>query len=135
MFIFFLVQRARTVLAAAIVSAACLTASAAEGAKIVPENFTFRFAQDEFATAKGVDKLYGRLTRDARSACGGLGRGTELWRQKAQRECQAELIDKVVAEIGKPGLIARHEKTSYFRLARSIEGGQKAQQTARRAGN
>jgi UrcA family protein len=135
MFIFSLVQRARTVLAVAIVSAACLAASAAEDGKIVPGNFTFRFAQDEFATAKGVDKLYGRLTRNARSACGGLGRGIELWRQKAQRECQAELIDKVVAEIGRPDLIARHEKTSHFRLARSIEGGQKAHQTVRRADN
>ena len=62
------------------------------------------------------------------------GRGTELWRQKAQRECQAELIDKVVAEIGKPDLLARHEKSRHFRLARSIEGGQKAQQIARRPG-
>ena len=135
MFIFFLVQRARTVLAAAIVSAACLTASAAEDGKIVPENFTFRFAQDEFATANGVDKLYGRLARDARTACSGLGRGHELWRQKARRECQAELIDKVVARIGKPDLIAAHEKSSYFQIARGIEVGQKAQQTARRQDN
>ena len=135
MFIFFLVQRARTVLAAAIVSAACLTASAAENQMMSPENFTFRFAQDEFATAGSVDKLYSRLTRDARSACNGIGRGIELWRQKAHRECQAELIDKVVAEIGKPDLIARHEKSSYFRIARSIAGGQTAQQTARHAGN
>ena len=90
---------------------------------------------DEFATAAGVDKLYSRLTRDARSACRELGGGNELWWQKAHRACQAGLIDKVVTEIGKPGLLARHEKTSYFRLARRIEGEQKVQQTAQRAGN
>ena len=135
MLIFLLVQRARTVLAAVIVSAACVVASAGEDEKIVPEKFTFRFAQDEFATAAGVDKLYGRLTREARSACRELGGGNELWWQKAHRECQAGLIDKVVAEIGKTGLMARHEKSSYFRLARRIEGAQEVQQTARRAGN
>jgi UrcA family protein len=110
--------RIRSALAATLLALGCVGASATEKATVVPERFTFRFDRGELSRPAGVDKVYGQLVRDARRACREIGPGRELWRVRMRRECEADLIDKVVATVAAPQLVARHQGTDYFRVAR-----------------
>lgn len=113
--------------------ASARAADAAPDARPVPESFTFRFAPAELSTPAGVDDLYSRLARKARSACRVIDGGTALREAQLRRHCQAGLVDKVVSRIGKPALSARHAASPYLRLAKQAED-QPAQRTARSGG-
>jgi UrcA family protein len=108
----------RSALAVTLLAFTCLGASAADQGQLVPESFSFRFDRTQLATPAGTDKVYGQLTRDARRACRVIDGGREIWRARVRRECEADLIDKVVAEVKAPELLARHQGTVHFRLAR-----------------
>ena len=109
---------ARSALAATLLAFTCFGAGAAEYEQVVPESFTFRFDRTELATPAGADKVYGELTRDARRACRVIDGVTGVWRGRLRRECEADLIDKVVIEAAAPELVARHRGTVHFKLAR-----------------
>ena len=113
--------RSNTIPAALITLAACFCTTAAAGENVVPADFTFKFAPTDLATAGGTDRVYGQLVKNARKACRALGSGRELWRMELREACQADLIDKVVARIGRPELSARHRSSAYFDLARQSE--------------
>jgi UrcA family protein len=97
-------------------------ANAADGDPIVPAEFTFRYERAALGTPAGADAAYVQLVRSARRACRVIGGGRELWRAKLREECAAGLIDKVIAKIAAPGLIARHHGTTHYELARQLEG-------------
>jgi UrcA family protein len=115
-------HRIRSIVAAALIAAACTGASAAADDAVVPAEFTFRFERAALGTPAGADAAYVRLVRSARRACRPIGGGRELWRDKLRRECAAGLIDKVVAKIASPRLTARHHGTAHYELARELEG-------------
>jgi UrcA family protein len=105
-------------LAATLFTLGSFGASAADLAKADPASFTFRFVRGELSSPAGADRAYNQLVRDARRACREIGPGRELWRARLRRECEADLIDKVVAKVAAPQLVARHQGTGYFRVAR-----------------
>lgn len=109
--------RIRSVLVATLLTLGSFGASATQDT-VVPESFTFRFDRGELSSPAGVDKVYGQLVRDARRACREIGPGREIWRARMRRECEADLIDRVVARVAAPQLVARHQGTDYFRVAR-----------------
>jgi UrcA family protein len=107
---------------AALLTLGCLCVSATEAREVEPVEFTFQFAPTDLATPSGSDRVYGRLVQSARKACKSFGSGREIWRSELRDACQADLIDKVVAQIGRQELTARHRSSAYFDLARQLEG-------------
>jgi UrcA family protein len=109
MAVFYLFIRFCSVLASILVTSGCCATSSAQNGEPDPARFTFRFDRGELDSVAGVDRLYGRLTRDARRACYYLGKGGELWRVDSRNACQAELLEKIVDQSGAPALVARHQ--------------------------
>ena len=72
-----------------------------------PVNMTFRFDAAELATPEGARRAYRRLRIAARRHC--TSPGTPLADlQRHDRQCAADLIEKVVSRVGSPQLTARH---------------------------
>lgn len=95
--------------AAFVVLGAILAISSAPAASAQSTEFKARFSYDRNAAAPAV---YAGLVRDAEKACTTPGvRSVRL--QRIDTTCTADLLDKVVARIGRADIAELHHRTPY----------------------
>lgn len=90
-----------TVILLVVATSVLVTSSAFAG------EFEVRLYKSELTTHQGVDRVYARIERAAKAACG-YHRRQPLQSKLSARKCTAEMIEYAVNEVAHPALHARH---------------------------
>jgi UrcA family protein len=105
-----------------IFAAAIAAATLGLGAATAQDKVDFTFAYDldraTLASPDGARRVYNDLRREAGRACRTSGSFHGL--NAIDRDCQAELVDKVVALAGSHALSSRHQGSYLYARARRL---------------